>query len=67
MGKLRKCYNIEVWHYNRLRHIWLYRPLTQEFATSKAEAIAKAKEQELEFEADDKPERLRAWVRAYIK
>lgn len=63
---MKKCYDIEVWHYNRLRHVWLYRHLTQEIATSKAEAIAKAKEQELEFEVDDKPERLRAVVRAYI-
>ena len=63
---MKKFYNIEVWHYNRLRHVWLYRPLAQEIATSKAEAIAKARKQELEFEADDKPERLRAVVRAYI-
>ena len=63
---MKKFYTIEVWHYNRLRHVWLYRPLTQEIATSKAEAIAKARKQELEFEADDKPERLRAVVRAYI-
>lgn len=63
---MKKFYTIEVWHYNRLRHVWLYRPLAQEIARSKAEAIAKAREQELEFEADDKPERLRAVVRAYI-
>lgn len=66
---MEKLYDIHVWHKNEATHRWLYKPVGQMVAKSKAEAIAKSRvmKETLDLDRNDNPDRLRAVVKMYFR